>query len=163
MKTIVIGILIAGGLGVCYVSGWKAGDDSGARQMARHILHPRFHTDKFEVLVEEECAQYGGKPEYQTSEFQWKGSINREYSDMMLGLHGLKHDEGWRIDCPKCENLGASIKRLVNTGWTDYRLFTNTMDFDDLYAPYEGCQWYCRKCLYPLGTDWKIVKLGVEK
>lgn len=95
--------------------------------------------------------------EYKTSMFQWKGPISRKYSDMMLAKYGLEHNGGWRIDCPKC--AGASIRRRQGEIWTDYRRFTNTMGIDDLYAPWEGCQWYCENCRYPMGTDWKVVAL----
>ena len=55
MKTFGI-ILVILSIGTCFVLfiGYEFGSDSGARQMARHILHPQYRTDSFDRLVSEE-------------------------------------------------------------------------------------------------------------
>lgn len=45
--------------------GYKAGEESGARQMARHLLNPMYHTDKFLLIAKEEAtASLGTKYGY---------------------------------------------------------------------------------------------------
>ena len=141
---------------ICFGIGHWMGYKEGQIEIT-NTLFAYFH-QKYSGEVEELKRIVQSGQLYQTSEYQWKGPINRKYSDMMLEKHNLKHDEGWRIDCPKCET--ASIKRYRGESWTDYRRLTNTMDIDDLYAPFEGCQWYCAKCLYPLGIDWIVTGLS---
>lgn len=38
----------------CFLLGMQSGLESGAKQMARHLLNPQFRTDKFDVLVDKE-------------------------------------------------------------------------------------------------------------
>ncbi len=52
---IIIIVLVFTFIGVLRI-GFIIGEDSGARQMARHILHPNYKTTTFEELVIEECS-----------------------------------------------------------------------------------------------------------
>jgi len=89
---------ISGAFCVGWFVGEKSGTESGARQMARHILNPAFKTDRFDAIMDEERgdgkdweqrgynrawvdyeegfahgrrSQHDYKPVFQTSEFQW--------------------------------------------------------------------------------------------
>lgn len=57
MKTVLLGIILAG-LGMLVLH--KAGVEDGARQMARHILNPKFETKRFYKIMSDECGQSDG-------------------------------------------------------------------------------------------------------
>ena len=61
MKTIIILLTVAAFM-FClgYFLGLREGNDSGARQMARHILNPAFETESFYSIMNEECGEDKG-------------------------------------------------------------------------------------------------------
>lgn len=102
------------------------------------------------------------KPEYQTSEFQWKG---RQFEEMLCKLNGIDYDGEWILSCPKCVG-GARVQRTKSS--TVYYGFFTTYEEMDKLKPSEAIkngedmlgQTYCSNCLYPEGTDWAIKSLG---
>uniref|UniRef100_A0A6M3JFG7 Uncharacterized protein n=1 Tax=viral metagenome TaxID=1070528 RepID=A0A6M3JFG7_9ZZZZ len=53
-KIIIVTVFIVLAFCVGYVYGHIQGKDDGTRQMARHILNPKFRTQAFDQIVKEE-------------------------------------------------------------------------------------------------------------
>lgn len=105
----------------------------------------------------------------QTSEFQWRGSIE-ELAKVLCEREGIAYEVneptlGYKIVCPKCSCGGALYQKGRDAAL--YYGFHHRSELEELNAEESVNlgkrnygQTYCAKCLYPLGTDWKIIDLS---
>lgn len=169
--------------GSAYFVGMKAGEDSGARQMARHILHPKCRSDGFDTIIKEETGVEGDDKfansyfeglkeglkagqdrfewEYQTSDYEWNDSFDTE--DLVSYLcerENIDPNKPHIFSCPKCSIGGARIEygATCNTYFGFHTIYQAGKLASDEFTDHNKniSSTYCAKCLYPLGTDWRI-------
>jgi len=108
--------------------------------------------------------------ECQTSEFQWKGDLG-DLAKILCEQEGIEFNidiptKGYLLTCPHCIKGGAFVQQsssgsmCYNFHYKPENVLPNRKRTDsiDLLEDYRG-QTYCGKCMYPVGTDWKIIDL----
>ena len=114
---------------------------------------------------------------YKTSDFAIKGEF-KEAVLKILSENGVDYGSQWLLSCPKCscamlrkENKGDLFKGFITNfhfaycpaRWPDLEKWQDGLTFIyNFSAESQNNQVYCNKCLYPLGTDWKVVDLNEE-
>lgn len=115
-------------------------------------------------------SQHDYKAEFQTSEFQWTGYME-DLAEILCEQEGIVYEVneptlGYKIVCPKCI-CGGGLYQQEHDGSMYYGFHhmpatelteLKSDESVDLSVEYRG-QTYCAKCLYPIGTDWKIIDL----
>ena len=101
---------------------------------------------------------------YQTSEFQERISVGYPLLELLCKRHNIDIEDvndSYIISCPKCIYGGARMQKSP-TGSLYYGFHLAYPELEKL-RPGESAivstthsQIYCNKCLYPIGSDWKI-------
>ena len=113
-------------------------------------------------------SQHDYKAEFQTSEFQTRDTFGDKLLKTLCKRDGIDYDNGsFVFTCPKCTEGGARIQQSP-MGSVYYGFHTAYPELEKL-APGESAvigadhsETYCAKCLYPVGTDWKIIDLNPD-
>lgn len=111
------------------------------------------------------------KRELQTSKYQWTGYMD-DLAEILCEQRGIAYEVneptlGYKIVCPKCVCGGALYQQeqRASMHYGFHHVTPGVLEklksdeSVDLSVDYRG-QTYCAKCLYPVGTDWKIVDLS---
>jgi len=163
--------LVSGLVLAIYFTGYKRGRESGARQMARHISNPRFRTDSFDIIVEEEKGDY---------EVVWASDPNNDPNH----IDYCDPNDPWMFDPPENPVIyinedtfrlqpGSSIKYIeigdpcvvvsyikptatgggieidVNDPNTYSGFLITNCSFNMIDPDCDGSSWYCNRCKYP--------------
>lgn len=113
-------------------------------------------------------SQHDYKPEYQTSEFQTRDTFGDKLLKTLCEREGIDYDnDEFLFTCPKCTKGGARIQQspaaAVYYGFiTKYPELESCPSNEGVAMTTDFSQTYCYNCLYPVGTDWKIIDLGEQ-
>lgn len=110
---------------------------------------------------------------YQTSEYACNEGLISSIARIWIAnniktidghIQWEEYRESIQIKCPKCTANGAFVEFTEDC--TRFHSFINEPitlgtikvgESKEVWINYDSEQWYCAKCLYPLGTDWKII------
>ena len=86
----------------------------------------------------------------QTSDYELKGWLDERMCKIICYTAGVDYGDSWLISCPK--NYSDSVHAFVSQNelgeWTICNFAFNSIQ--------EPSRIYCRICLYPIGTDWRV-------
>lgn len=126
-------------------------------------------TDYEEGFAHGRQSQHDYKRENQTSEYQWGDFDLDPLIEILCERAEIDSNDGFAIDCPDC-NAVHIIHSPSGATWIGYFYIDATWTLDGIAADpndedygktiHTGSGVYCRFCRYPIGTDWRIIKLN---
>ena len=104
------------------------------------------------------------EPVLQDSEYMVAGFMDDLVEDMCCCAGIDFENDEFVFTCPKCKSGGARWQSKkewsVYSNWYTAYPYLDELKPNEVAQPDEDySQTYCGKCYYPLGTDWKLIKI----